>query len=393
MKTENPKILIVDDRRENLFALKKILQKIDVEVHEVDSGNDALLMVLKHKYALILLDVQMPGISGFEVAELMKDNDETKEIPIIFLTAIDRDDTRAMNGYHVGCVDFIFKPLNEEVLLSKVKVFLEIYKSKFELKAKIKEISDIQEKLIESAQLASLGQMAGGIAHEINNPIAIVSSSMLIIKRSVSKEKINKELVFEHVKKVELTLGRIVKIIHGLRTISREFKSFKKDIVEVSELFSDVYGLCSERFKNSDIHISDNFSDISTPKLINCDQVQLSQVLINLLCNSYDAIEELPERWIKIELNKVDEANIIKIIDSGSGIPIEIQEKMFRPFYTSKEVGKGTGLGLSLSKTIVEKHGGSLNIGTENGNTCFTISIPVSINKLELVPEKELGDA
>lgn len=138
-QTESPKILIVDDNPENLFALKKILKKLNADIIKADSGNDALSSVLYHDFALIILDVQMPEMNGYEVAEILKSDDRTENIPIIFVTAIDRDSAKEIKGYGKGAVDFIFKPLNEFILISKVKIFLEIYKMKSGLERLVRE--------------------------------------------------------------------------------------------------------------------------------------------------------------------------------------------------------------------------------------------------------------
>ncbi|MBF0377199.1 MAG: response regulator [Desulfamplus sp.] len=125
-----PKILIVDDIAENLFALERILGKIDAEIVKASSGNEALTLILDHDFALIILDVQMPDMDGYEAAELIKSNEKTENVPIIFVTAIDREDSKEIKGYTTGAVDFIFKPLNKQILLSKVNVFLELYRIK-----------------------------------------------------------------------------------------------------------------------------------------------------------------------------------------------------------------------------------------------------------------------
>lgn len=129
-KAEKPDVLIVDDNPENLLGLEKLLKKLDLNIIKADSGNEALSHTLNNDFALIILDVQMPGMDGFEVAEILKSEDETANIPIIFVTAIDRDTTKEIKGYDRGAVDFIFKPFNDYVLLSKVKIFIEIYKMK-----------------------------------------------------------------------------------------------------------------------------------------------------------------------------------------------------------------------------------------------------------------------
>lgn len=145
-QTEDPKILIVDDHPENLYVLEKILNKLDTRVIKAGSGNDALSATLYHDFALIILDVQMPEMDGYEVAEILKYDDRTENIPIIFLTAVDRDSAKEIKGYKKGAVDFIFKPLNEFILISKVKIFLEIYRIKSGLEQLVRERTQELEK-------------------------------------------------------------------------------------------------------------------------------------------------------------------------------------------------------------------------------------------------------
>lgn len=140
-KTDKPKILIVDDRPENLFALEKLLKKIEAEIIKAGSGNEALAMTLNHDFALLLLDVKMPEMDGYEVAEILSGEERTKDIPIIFLTANFTDEIHHLKGYDTGAVDYIVKPLNPHVLLSKVKVFLELNKKDKEQKRLIDELN------------------------------------------------------------------------------------------------------------------------------------------------------------------------------------------------------------------------------------------------------------
>lgn len=233
-------------------------------------------------------------------------------------------------------------------------------------------------KSMNSAKLASLGEMAGGIAHEINNPLAIISSSMQFLTKAKEKGKLNDELIDDVITDVNLTLDRIAKIIVGLRTVSRNSDEFIKEDVVIRHLFDDVLGLCSEKFKAHGISLIFDNENISLDSVLLCDRIQLSQVLINLIGNAYDAVEFLEDKWVKINVSENIDETIIQIVDSGLGIDEETRDKIFVPFFTLKEIGKGTGLGLSLSKTIVEKHKGVLLIETLNGNTCFEIRIPKS---------------
>jgi two-component system cell cycle response regulator len=178
-ETDKMNILIVDDKPANLLALRKILAKPDLNIIEASNGNDALALVLEHDLALVLLDVQMPDMDGFEVAEIMRGNEETKNIPIIFVTAINKEQKYIFEGYDKGAVDYLFKPLDPDILQSKVGIFLELHgqkdalkKTNTELKRANEKIMEQQGALIEEERLKVLLQMAGATAQELNQPLA-----------------------------------------------------------------------------------------------------------------------------------------------------------------------------------------------------------------------------
>lgn len=204
--------------------------------------------------------------------------------------------------------------------------------------------------------------MAGGIAHEINNPLAVITSTMKMMRNLLDRKKLTEELLLESISNVEVTVLRTSKIITGLRTVSRSSDTFTKENVVAREFFEDVLGLCSEKFKNNNVRLEVDLSSSSFDRTILCDRVQLSQVLINILGNAFDAVQGLKERWVKIDLSEEGSSDIITVIDSGAGIGTEIAEKMFYPFFTSKEVGKGTGLG-------------TLHFKINNGETWWKYSI------------------
>lgn len=228
---------------------------------------------------------------------------------------------------------------------------------------------------ISSAKLAALGEMAGGIAHEINGPLAIISTSMNFIRKLSQKKKLDEASLDDVLKDVESTVERVSKIITGLRTVSRDSNGFSAEDVKLKDIFQDLLALCSERFKHNGVLLDIDLSFPEFEKTIYCDRVQISQALINLIGNAFDAVKLLEEKWVRVEVSQDDNFNIIKVIDSGKAIPWEIQSKIFNPFYTSKKIGEGTGLGLSISKTILEKHSGSLNLDKSCKNTCFVLHI------------------
>lgn len=245
-----------------------------------------------------------------------------------------------------------------------------------QLETTMKELKNIQESLIYSSRMTAIGEMAAGIAHEINNPLAIINGSVFQLNKieSGNKEVDSTLATISH--RISETVSRITKIILSLKTVSRDATGTKQENASLKEILADATAIFAERFKVNGIDLIINEKEFESCPQIFVDHVQLSQVLINLLNNAYDAVETLPNPWVKIEVGQDNLFHILKICDSGKGIPPKIKEKIFEPFYTSKEIGKGTGLGLSISRGLIEKNGGELYIDSNSPNTCFVIKIP-----------------
>ncbi len=231
-----------------------------------------------------------------------------------------------------------------------------------------------QEKLVHSAKMSSLGEMAGGIAHEINNPLAIICGKVTQMKKGFEAGRFEPRKFFEDLSKLESTAQRIAKIIRGLRSFSRDSGHDPMVASPFSRILEDTLELCSERFKHHGIELRINCKE---DLILPCRPSQISQILMNLLSNSFDAVENLPEKWV--ELNAMRSANMIKIVveDSGSGIDSDTLRRMMQPFFTTKQLGKGTGLGLSISKGIAEEHQGELFVDVTRAHTCFILKLPL----------------
>lgn len=231
----------------------------------------------------------------------------------------------------------------------------------------------LELRLAESARLSTLGEMAGGVAHEINNPLAIIKGKVSLLRRKVTNAEFDLELFMQECKSIELTVDRIAKIITGLRTYSRDASADNFEITEVSEIIQDTLELCREKFKFGLVDLQINCNENLR---VSCRSAQISQVIVNLLCNSYDAIENFEKKWIKIDVENEKNRVYIKVSDCGNGIAPEIVRRMMNPFFTTKQVGKGTGLGLSISSGIAELHGGSLKYDAAAKNTTFILELP-----------------
>ncbi|MEK6554846.1 MAG: CHASE domain-containing protein, partial [Bdellovibrionota bacterium] len=228
-------------------------------------------------------------------------------------------------------------------------------------------------RMVESAKMASLGEMAGGMAHEINNPLTIILARSEQLRR-MQFEKITREFINEQTAKIESTAQRIAKIVRGLRAFSRNAENDEMVPSSIKSIMDDTLSLCSEKIKINHINLS--VSDLKDWQIL-CRPSEISQVLLNLITNAFDAISGQPDPWIRIEVHVNSGNLVIRVTDSGTGIPFQVADKIMTPFFTTKEVGKGTGLGLSISKGIVELHGGSLRLDRQNANTSFVIELPL----------------
>jgi two-component system cell cycle response regulator len=229
---ETIKILVVDDRPENLLAIEGVLDRPDLSIITATSGNDALGLVLEHTFALILLDVQMPGMDGFEVAELMRGSEKTRHIPIIFLTAINKEETHVFTGYEKGAVDYLFKPLDPLILRSKVNVFVELFRQReklrqsnaelsqtvSELEAVNRQIRDQQASVIEEERLKVLLQMAGATAHELNQPLMVLMGNVQLMEMDGNIP----EHLTVRVKKISEAANRISGIVKKIQTLRHD---------------------------------------------------------------------------------------------------------------------------------------------------------------------------
>jgi C4-dicarboxylate-specific signal transduction histidine kinase len=229
------------------------------------------------------------------------------------------------------------------------------------------------------SKMTALGEMAAGVAHEINNPLMIISGKAQQVLKKIREGQVEPREFEQALEKIQGTTNRIAKIVSGLRTFSRNGTGDPMQPTLLKTIITDTADLCGEKFRNNNVTFE--IGDIPTV-ILQCRAVQISQVLLNLLNNSFDAVQPLPARWIKLSVESKDDTIKIRVTDSGSGIPPETAEKMMQPFYTTKEIGKGTGLGLSVSNGIVAEHGGKLFYELNQGHTSFVIQLPTQTKQV-----------
>lgn len=230
----------------------------------------------------------------------------------------------------------------------------------------------------QSSNLASLGEMAGGIAHEINNPLMIITGSAMVIDKLISKQvsSVESEKIKKHIETINKTTKRAANIIKGLKNLARDGINDEKEDVTIASVLEDIMSFMENKMAHSNIKFSYEKDTPMFNKTFSLYRVQFSQVLLNLITNSYYAVDELEEKWINVEMEEKGNQYIIRVTDSGKGIPKEHQDKIFTPFFTTKPVGKGTGLGLPLCHNIMKTSGGDLYLDKDHPNTSFVIVLP-----------------
>lgn len=237
-----------------------------------------------------------------------------------------------------------------------------------------------QLKMINISKMSSLGEMAAGVAHEINNPLMITRGYLDKIQKTISTDLEKYSEISVPVEKALTGVMRVAKIVSGLRSFARNGNSDPMASVNLEKILSETLEMCFERFKHGEIALQAT-NQVSAK--IFCRETQISQVFLNLLNNAFDAVaeNEVKNKWVKLQVEEDRIAGgkiIIRIIDCGNGIPEEVAKKVMEPFFTTKETGKGTGLGLSISVGIIEDHNGKLYLDTKHPNTCFVIELPSS---------------
>ncbi|HEX6765424.1 MAG TPA: ATP-binding protein [Polyangiaceae bacterium] len=392
-----PAVLVVDDVEGNLVAVEALLADMNCDVVLTRSGNQALRALLKREFAVALVDVQMPEMDGFEVARHARQNPATRDVPLVFLTATHDSEEGVLRGYGSGAVDFLFKPIDSVILRSKVRVFLDLYRTRSEIAAQkralekshselevlYRDLQSTQAQLVQSAKMASLGELVAGIAHEINNPLSFAISHLDTAQRSIAHVEAEhgsswSETSAQHFSRArsrlhEMGIGleRIRELVVKLRTFSRLDEGERKR-VNLRECIDSVLMILRHRMKD---RIVVELS-LGVPEELECYPGLLNQALLNLLANAIEAI--VGEGKIRITTGVVDGAFSIRVTDTGPGIPDALRQRVFEPFFTTKPIGQGTGLGLSITYSIVEKHGGSIDVECfDGGGTTMTMRLPL----------------
>jgi C4-dicarboxylate-specific signal transduction histidine kinase len=244
-----------------------------------------------------------------------------------------------------------------------------------------KEIQLQKAASINQARLASLGEMAANIAHEINNPLTVLSFSGKKLEQLSRDKDVNPDRLLHFSNMINRTVSRMSKTVRGLKKLGRDAKQDEMKDVKISELIENVLDLCQVSVANKGINISTSFHNTGLESKIHCREVQITQILVNLLNNSVDEVKDMHQPWVTIKTEFKEDKCHLSVEDCGAGIPTDIEDRIFEPFFTTKDVGEGTGLGLSISARMAREHEGRLFVDRSVKHTKMTLELPREINQ------------
>ncbi len=390
--------LLVDDREANLLALERLLERDGLNLLKARSGVEALDLLLKHDVALALVDVQMPDMDGFELAELMRGSDRTRRIPIVFVTAGGSDPGRRFEGYEKGAVDYLQKPIENDVLRSKADVFFDLFAQRAEVsrqRDELEQISRENERLLqESREIAAQLQHAdkrkdeflATLAHELRNPLSPILSGVQLL--SMMADEKEPEESREMREMIERQVHHMVRLVDDLLEVSR----ITSGKIQIESSRIRLVDVVKQAVETSRPNVEANRHEIAIHSpdevyFVEGDMTRLTQVFSNLINNAARYTPEGGQIDVLIQ-RKGDNASVT-VKDNGIGIPKEMLEKVFELFIQlnrhRKQSVSGLGIGLALVKRIVELHNGSVSVTSEGEGlgSEFSVTLPLVFDESE----------
>jgi len=377
-----PKVLIVDDRAENLVALERVLQDLDVEFFRALTGNDAIAKTLEHEFALILIDVQMPEMDGYETVEILREEKKNRYIPVIFMSAIYSDDYFKIKGIEKGAVDFLSKPIISEILIGKVKFFIDYYlqrkmvENAAEMLTRQNERLEESEKALKKLNMAK-DQILSIIGHDLRGPLnGIIGYTDLILSGIGDYEKDEIELHISSIKRISTGLYNLLKNLLDWARIQTNDFEYNPEKVNIIETINGVLDIFSGNLEHKGITVECNIGENHS---VYVDRNMLETIFRNLISNS---IKFSPsEGHIRIESKSIPGFFEVDVIDNGIGLSEDQIDSLLNSDQIKSTDGtnneSGTGLGLSLCKELIRKNNGIMTISSRPKiETIFHVKLP-----------------
>lgn len=361
-------ILVADDAKAIRQIISRILTQHGASVFAVENGEEAVDCMKDNEIDLIITDFVMPGMDGLELCRHVRDTLDRQDLPIIMITAAGEYSV-VIESLKSGADDCLTKPFSREELLARIRNHIRMIH--FHQK-----IYSIQQQLIQSAKMASLGEMSAGMAHELSNPLGIIKFSIAEARELLEDgEEAELPAILDRINR---HVDRSTNIINHLRTYGHDARQQEKENCAIRGIIENSLQFFSEQLMLRGIDLELEPAESLPPVL--CIALQIEQVLVNLVSNARDAFEEeTPEKQIRLRAHEMSGFVVVEIQDNGRGIPEKILKDIFNPFFTTKAPGQGTGLGLSISYGIVKEHGGKLEVESKIGEgTTVRVSLPVT---------------
>lgn len=383
------KLLIVDDLPENLMALEALIRDDAYSVYQASSGDQALALLLEHEFALAILDVQMPGMNGFELAELIRGMARTKHLPIVFVSAAGKELDYAFKGYENGAVDFLYKPLDAHAVKSKVQVFVDLYRQRTELRrqlAALEESRRRQQALVAELQATQVelkralqmrDEFMSMVVHELRTPLSVLAMEVRVRQHQVAADNAaffaseNLSKMFERDQRQVRSLTRLIDDMLDASQVTHGKLSIRPCDTDLSALMKRVVAEISAQRPDVPIELRADEGVCG-----DWDEFRLEQVVVNLLTN---ALRYGAGKPIEVSLVKLPGAVAIKVADHGVGIAEEDRARVFEQFVRvgDRSRAPGLGLGLYITKQLVEAHGGTISVDSTLGQgSTFTVALP-----------------
>ncbi|QNH77697.1 hybrid sensor histidine kinase/response regulator [Pseudomonas protegens] len=394
LSTIQAKLLIVDDLPENLLALEALIKREDRTVYKALSADEALSLLLQHEFAMAILDVQMPGMNGFELAELMRGTEKTKNIPIVFVSAAGRELNYAFKGYESGAVDFLYKPLDIHAVKSKVNVFVDLYRqskamkqqvealeqSRREQQALLNQLQATQNELEQAVRMRD--DFMSIVAHEVRTPLNGLILETQLRKMHLARENaaaFSLDKMHAMVDRDERQIKSLIRLIEDMLDISRIRTgklSIRPSRFDLAQL---VRGLVENFAPQVEAAQSSLTLQAEQPLEGQWDEFRIEQVISNLLTNALRYGAKSP---IEVRVYAEGGEARVEVRDHGIGISEENQKRIFQQFerVSASHVAAGLGLGLFISEQIVTAHGGTISVDSRIGEgALFRVSLPLSM--------------